>query len=306
MSFETTGELVQAFLLQAQGDNLKTSHFAKEFKGLRMKVSFGQGVPARVPWISFFTPEMSTSNGFYPVFLYYKSEEKLVLSLGVSETHDFGKNWDANITDDYPQVFEVINNPPRYGDSWAFKVYEVGSKEPPIVLQIGDSHVSQDDLDADLDTVLNLFSQNLDIELTDKSSSISTGLFYMEKQLEDFIIANWEHTGLGEKLELLYEEGVLVSQQFRTAIGPIDILAKDKATGDYVVVELKRNQTSDDTVGQVMRYMGWIAEEFDNPSVRAVIVAGKFDKKLEYAQKMMPQIDVYLYEVDFKLRAHEG
>ena len=41
MSFETTGELVQAFLLQAQGDNLKTSHFAKEFKGLRMKVSFG-------------------------------------------------------------------------------------------------------------------------------------------------------------------------------------------------------------------------------------------------------------------------
>ena len=303
---ENISELLREFLAQAQTGNLKTSHFPKEFKTFKMKVSFGQGVPARVPWISFFTPEMSTSNGFYPVFLYYKAEGKLVLSLGVSETHDFGKNWDANITDDYPQVSEVIKNPPRYGDSWAFRVYELDTKGSQTVLRIGDSIIGQDDLDADLDAVLNLFAQNLDLELTDKSSPISTGLFYMEKQLEDFMIANWEHSGLGEKLDLLYEEGVLVSQQFRTAIGPIDILAKDKATGDYVVVELKRNQTSDDTVGQVMRYMGWIAEEFDNPSVRAVIVAGKFDKKLEYAQKMMPQIDVYLYEVDFKLRAHEG
>ena len=30
-----------------------------------------------------------------------------------------------------------------------------------------------------------------------------------------------------------------------------DILAKDKATNSHIVIELKRNQTSDDTVGQL-------------------------------------------------------
>ena len=34
------------------------------------------------------------------------------------------------------------------------------------------------------------------------------------------------------------------SQQFPTDIGRIDILAKDKSDGCYVVIELKRNQTS--------------------------------------------------------------
>jgi len=33
-------------------------------------------------------------------------------------------------------------------------------------------------------------------------------------------------------------------------------------------------------------------------------VAGKYDNKLQYAQQMMPSIDVFLYEVDFKLRGH--
>ena len=89
-------------------------------------------------------------------------------------------------------------------------------------------------------------------------SDYAQGLFYMEKQLEDFLILNWENTELGKKYELIVEEGELISQQFRTDIGPIDILARDKRTGTYVVIELKKNQTSDDTVGQLARYMGWI------------------------------------------------
>lgn len=301
-----TGELIQAFLTESFEGGLKTAHFPKEFKSYRMKVSFGQGVVARVPWISFFTPEMSTSNGFYPVYLFYKSEKKLILSLGVSETHDYGKHWDEKITESLRKVSDVIESPPRYGDSWEFKTYDVEQSGGQIRISEAGTECSDSILDAHLNEALELFSKNLERELEDKSSPISSGLFYMEKQLEDFIIANWERTEFGKHLELIYEDGVLASQQFRTAIGPIDILAIDKATKDYVVIELKRNQTSDDTVGQVMRYMGWVAEKFDNPSVRGVIVAGKFDQKLEYAQKMMPRIDVFLYEVDFKLREHKS
>jgi restriction system protein len=50
----------------------------------------------------------------------------------------------------------------------------------------------------------------------------------MEKQLEDFIIHNWDNTELGKKYNLIIEDGELLSQQYRTDIGPIDILAKDK------------------------------------------------------------------------------
>ena len=146
----------------------------------------------------------------------------------------------------------------------------------------------------------------MDIDVKDETSVISTGLFYMEQQLEDFIIRNWEETEFGKKYDLIYDEGELRSQQFPTDIGRIDILAKDKSDGCYVVIELKRNQTSDDTVGQVTRYMGWIQDKLGDDNVKGIIVAGKYDKKLYYAQKMLKNIEVFLYEVDFKLKEYEG
>ena len=299
-----TIELLSNFLLDAESGNLKTAQYPKEFKNLLMKVSFGMGGVARVPWISFFTPEMSTSNGYYPVYLFYKEERKLVLSFGVSETNDFGKGWDENIIGESQKINELIDSPPRYGDSWVFKVYDVEHGISGIQLLHDGKQLEETLIDGHLNQILELFSKNLDKSLTNVDSPIGAGLFYMEKQLEDFIIRNWDKTDFGQSLELIYEEGDPVSQQYRTAIGPIDILARDKSTGDYVVIELKRNQTSDDTVGQVMRYMGWVAENFNNPSVRGIIVAGKYDNKLHYAQQMMPSIEVFLYEVDFKLRGH--
>ncbi len=63
----------------------------------------------------------------------------------------------------------------------------------------------------------------------------------MEKQPEDFLIHNWSKTELGKKYDLIIEEGELKSQQFKTDIGSIDILAKDKETGSFVVIELKKD-----------------------------------------------------------------
>ncbi|HWP31992.1 MAG TPA: endonuclease NucS domain-containing protein [Fimbriimonadales bacterium] len=127
------------------------------------------------------------------------------------------------------------------------------------------------------------------------------GLFYMERQLEDFLIENWDKTELGKKYELIEENGELVSQQYKTGIGKIDILAKDKKTGELVVIELKRNQSSDDTVGQLTRYMGWI-EENKQIATKGVIIAGQFDERLKYALRKLNDVEVYLYEVDFKLK----
>jgi len=76
-------------------------------------------------------------------------------------------------------------------------------------------------------------------------------------------------------------------------------------TGSYVVIELKRNQTSDDTVGQVLRYMGWVTENLQEKNVRGIIVAGTYDEKLYYAQNMIQAVDVFLYEVQFKLKEYK-
>ena len=292
------------FLSQATTSNLKTSHFPKEYESFRMKVSFGQGVSARVPWISFYSEGMSTSNGYYPVYLYFKEAEKLILSFGVSESNDFGKSWRDDILDGAEQIKNVLDSPPRYGDSWIFKEYQVSKVGEVFSLSAEGENVSKVDLENDLIEILRKFSTNLDDSLAQKHSPLSAGLFYMEKQLEDFIIDNWDTSQLGQKYDLLYEEGVLVSQQYRTSIGPIDILAREKASGNYVVVELKRNQTSDDTVGQILRYMGWVSENLNDKNVKGVIIAGKYDEKLHYAQVLTPAIEVYLYEVQFSLREH--
>lgn len=124
----------------------------------------------------------------------------------------------------------------------------------------------------------------------------------MKKQLKDFIIQNWDNTPLSKKLELIIQDGGLVSQQYQTEIGPIDILTRDKSFGDYVEIELKKNQTSDVTVGQILRYMGWAKEKFNNQSVRGFIIAREYNKRLDYATKSTSQISIYTSSIDFQLK----
>ena len=76
----------------------------------------------------------------------------------------------------------------------------------------------------------------------------------------------------------------------------------DKKTNSHVVIELKRNQTSDDTVGQLMRYMGWVKRHLKDEKVKGIIIAGKYDKKLNYALEYAPfDTDVFIYNVSFEL-----
>ena len=195
---------------------------------------------------------------------------------------------------------------PRYGDSFVFKAYSVETSEAGLQLKDDETGemIAEDQIENDLRIIIQKFKQGFDIvEHTQVTSEVGIGLFYMEKQLEDFLIQNWDKTDLGKELDLIIEEGVLVSQQYRTDIGPIDILTKDKKNGNYVVVELKKNQTSDDTVGQLARYMGWVKEKLGDENVKGIIIAGGFDKRLDYAVKMFPQTRIYSYIIDFQLKS---
>jgi len=127
-------------------------------------------------------------------------------------------------------------------------------------------------------------------------------VFALEKHLEDFLVANWSQTPLGKEYDI-YQEEDNFGQQFPTDTGPIDILAISKDKQEVLVVELKKGRASDSVVGQIQRYMGYIAEEVaeDHQRVRGVIIALEDDLRIKRALKVAPNIEFYRYEVKFDL-----
>lgn len=130
--------------------------------------------------------------------------------------------------------------------------------------------------------------------------------FGMESHLEDFLIANWEKTIFGKNYELIYEENDLVSQQYQTSVGLIDILARARNEQSYLVIELKKGRSSDAVVGQILRYINWVKEHLANGKmVKGVIVVLDTDEKLVYSLKGLKEVSLYTYKVNFNLNKKE-
>ena len=131
--------------------------------------------------------------------------------------------------------------------------------------------------------------------------------FTLEKHLEEFIVSNFHQVFNGE-LEIFRDSEGAVGRQYRTDVGIIDVLARGRQTGDYVVIELKRSLASDQAIGQVLRYMGWVKEHLARGShaVRGIVICQTSDERLDYALSMIPDVDAKFYQVDFKLTDSPG
>ena len=127
--------------------------------------------------------------------------------------------------------------------------------------------------------------------------------FALEKHLEDFLVANWAQTELGKTHDIFTEEGETVGQQYQSDTGPIDILAVSKDKKELLVIELKKGKASDNVVGQIQRYMGFVkdmlAEEGQN--VRGIIIALEDDVRIRRALSVAQNIEFFRYELTFKL-----
>ena len=66
--------LIKEFLGQANTENLTFGHYPKVFFGMKLKVSFGKGNPAKIPWAGFLLGDNTIQKGIYPVFLYFKNK----------------------------------------------------------------------------------------------------------------------------------------------------------------------------------------------------------------------------------------
>jgi hypothetical protein len=143
---------------------------------------------------------------------------------------------------------------------------------------------------------------SLSERLVSSKDIVSESQFALEAHLEEFIDQNWKHINFGSDLTR-YEVEDQNGRQFPAGPWSIDFLCTDKANGDFVVIELKRGKSSDSTVGQVLRYIGWVEENItkSNQKVRGIIIAKEVDDALHYAVKGLSNVSVLTYQVDFKL-----
>ena len=123
---EDIKDILTNFFEQVKTDDHTTSNFPAVYSGLEMKVGYGFGRTAKIPWITFLGKEQSPQNGIFPVYYFFKEDHKLILAYGISETEKPNKNWLIS-----PRAETVFNyfkqegkEPHKYGLSYVYEVYD--------------------------------------------------------------------------------------------------------------------------------------------------------------------------------------
>ena len=130
------------------------------------------------------------------------------------------------------------------------------------------------------------------------TTSAMTTEKHLEEEIESRILCG--QVVFGKKLRMYDKEQY--GRQYAVAdVGRIDLLAIDSDSGDLVVVELKRDQSDDETVGQISRYMAWVKKNLcsDAQKVHGIICVNLASHKLRLSASMVPNLEVFEYEVRF-------
>ena len=115
--------------------------------------------------------------------------------------------------------------------------------------------------------------------------------FVLEKYLEEFIVSNFDSI-FKKELTIYVDADGNDGQQYATDIGPIDILAVEPKSKAFVVIELKKGRPSDQALGQVLRYMGWVKKNLctNGQPVKGLVVCRDPDERLSYALEMTDRL----------------
>jgi hypothetical protein len=120
---------------------------------------------------------------------------------------------------------------------------------------------------------------------------VLTGGFEREFEMQEALVRKWDTLPLSKLL-------TIIGREYPTGDrGRIDILCKNVDDSGYTVIELKRGQTGDAVVGQVLRYMGSIREELvrGDQLVWGIIICREVDPRLAAAISMVANVEVYTY-----------
>ena len=132
----------------------------------------------------------------------------------------------------------------------------------------------------------------LNVETEQEAESKS--LVEDESALKKFFRSRWENTPF-------YKEWKLRGVEYETgAIGRIDLLTHHRNEPRWRVIELKLLKSNDETVGQLLRYMGWVKENLstEDEKIEGLIIAKSWDESIRYALMCVPSVHMMLYSFE--------
>ena len=105
--------------------------------------------------------------------------------------------------------------------------------------------------DEEVDEILELAAK------VSETSATTDQRFGLERHLHEFLRDNWNHVELSKDWAIYSEPGDdEAGYEYPCDVGRIDLLAKHTREGRWLVIELKRGQSTDQTIGQLLRYIG--------------------------------------------------
>lgn len=119
-------------------------------------------------------------------------------------------------------------------------------------------------------------------------------IFDNELELRSYLRKNWPYTTLANEWELRHSE-----YDTTTDVGRIDLLAYHKTKPIWLVIELKVLKSSDITIAQLLRYMGWIKTEFAQKfeRVEGLIIAKSVDENTYYSLQHTKNVTIKIYRI---------
>lgn len=135
-----------------------------KFNDLNIEISFGIGRASAIPWIAILGYGQKVKDGIYPVFLYYKDYNLLILGYGVSESQKPKRNWDNKTSLQTIKAYFEENkmiHPKKYGNSFVFKVYDTNST------------INEAEIGNDLDALIRIY-KNIFIKGTHKNIDLNS------------------------------------------------------------------------------------------------------------------------------------
>lgn len=151
----------------------KVNRIANSYMGLSVKGSIGIGGLTYIPWISFTGYGQKTSNGIYPVLLYYSNAQILIVSYGISATNTPRTTWKVSQHKTIGEYFKERNIPQlnverKYNNSFVHSVYTI----PIINNEINTSRFEADKILESLNKICHLYKnifENLLEDMNDEA-----------------------------------------------------------------------------------------------------------------------------------------
>ena len=156
------------------------NNLPKDYMGLNVEGSVGIGRATSIPWITFTGYNQRTSNGIYPVLLFYHERNILVVAFGISVTKAPVKSWNIHGLKTIEQYFiehNIVQTKieQKYNGSFIHSVFPV----QVVNKKLDESKFNVDEVFNSLNAVIkmykNLFENvgNADTEINTKADNMS-------------------------------------------------------------------------------------------------------------------------------------